>query len=586
MRLRLHRAVGERDGRDVGRVGLVRLGQVGGVGVDGEPLLGEPGDRAAGVEAAGEGDPERGALRGKRLVDAAHGLATYHRSHRSAQPRTRLRRAGRPRRRRADGPRPPPLPLGAPPRRRSGAPASTRVRCGWTAPSRPPGSGSAPGSGSPGSAPRGTSRRSRSARRCSSRTSTCSPSRSPAGSPPCPGGGLFHESTLLAVVRRRDPDAVPVHRLGRDTSGVVLFARTQRLARYALQRGAAGPEGPQGLPGALRGPPGAGRLRRRRPHRRGPLPAHRDAPRGGAGRPPLAEPGPRAGARGAATSRPRSSRWRSRPAGRTRSASTSPSPATRSWAIPLYGPGGLPFPGGTAVPGRPGLPPPRAADRVRAPATGAPVAVECTPPPALRTARSVAEHRRHPVGAPEDLERHLARPEAGGDGHAPEDEHGADAEDGQRPRVRSASSGSRPGRRGRCPPPRRRGSRCTRATAPRRGAWTGMSTGQARVQAPQSVQVGRCRARCAAARAKLASPSSAPYGQPQRHQAFFTTSERSTSPRRTPGRGGREVEEEEQHLRVGRHVVGGPQEAVERPRAASARGWPRRRRRGAGTSPR
>jgi 23S rRNA pseudouridine1911/1915/1917 synthase len=41
-----------------------------------------------------------------------------------------------------------------------------------------------------------------------------------------PGGGSFMEHTLLALVRRRFPQANPLHRLGRGTSGVVLFALT------------------------------------------------------------------------------------------------------------------------------------------------------------------------------------------------------------------------------------------------------------------------------------------------------------------------------------------------------------------------
>jgi 23S rRNA pseudouridine1911/1915/1917 synthase len=54
----------------------------------------------------------------------------------------------------------------------------------------------------------------------------------PAGLPTLPGAG-FLENTLLAVVRRDDPLAVPMHRLGRWTSGLVLFARTG-LARAGL----------------------------------------------------------------------------------------------------------------------------------------------------------------------------------------------------------------------------------------------------------------------------------------------------------------------------------------------------------------
>ncbi len=48
----------------------------------------------------------------------------------------------------------------------------------------------------------------------------------PRGLPTLPGGGRFMEHTLLALVRRRYPEASPLHRLGRGTSGIVLFAAT------------------------------------------------------------------------------------------------------------------------------------------------------------------------------------------------------------------------------------------------------------------------------------------------------------------------------------------------------------------------
>ena len=54
----------------------------------------------------------------------------------------------------------------------------------------------------------------------------------PAGLPSAPAGG-FLAHTLLARVRRRFPEATPMHRLGRGTSGVMLFARSER-ARRAL----------------------------------------------------------------------------------------------------------------------------------------------------------------------------------------------------------------------------------------------------------------------------------------------------------------------------------------------------------------
>ena len=52
----------------------------------------------------------------------------------------------------------------------------------------------------------------------------------PPGLPTLPGAG-FLEHTLLALVRRRHPGAAPVHRLGRGTSGIVLFAMTPEAAR-------------------------------------------------------------------------------------------------------------------------------------------------------------------------------------------------------------------------------------------------------------------------------------------------------------------------------------------------------------------
>lgn len=51
----------------------------------------------------------------------------------------------------------------------------------------------------------------------------------PSGLPTLPGGG-FMENTLLRLVQKHYPDANPVHRLGRGTSGIVLFARTAEAA--------------------------------------------------------------------------------------------------------------------------------------------------------------------------------------------------------------------------------------------------------------------------------------------------------------------------------------------------------------------
>jgi 23S rRNA pseudouridine1911/1915/1917 synthase len=56
----------------------------------------------------------------------------------------------------------------------------------------------------------------------------------PAGLPTLPGAN-FLQTTLLYQVRRHDPQAAPLHRLGRWTSGVVLCARNQH-ARADLVR--------------------------------------------------------------------------------------------------------------------------------------------------------------------------------------------------------------------------------------------------------------------------------------------------------------------------------------------------------------
>ena len=53
----------------------------------------------------------------------------------------------------------------------------------------------------------------------------------PSGLATLPGGG-FMENTLLHLVRKRTPNANPVHRLGRATTGIVLFARTPQAAAH------------------------------------------------------------------------------------------------------------------------------------------------------------------------------------------------------------------------------------------------------------------------------------------------------------------------------------------------------------------
>jgi 23S rRNA pseudouridine1911/1915/1917 synthase len=51
----------------------------------------------------------------------------------------------------------------------------------------------------------------------------------PGGLPTLPGSG-FMENTLLRRVQKKTPSANPVHRLGRATTGIVLFAKTPQVA--------------------------------------------------------------------------------------------------------------------------------------------------------------------------------------------------------------------------------------------------------------------------------------------------------------------------------------------------------------------
>jgi 23S rRNA pseudouridine1911/1915/1917 synthase len=57
----------------------------------------------------------------------------------------------------------------------------------------------------------------------------------PNGLPTVPGGGGFMENTLLSLVRLHFPGAIPLHRLGRGTSGIVLFATAPEAASKIAQ---------------------------------------------------------------------------------------------------------------------------------------------------------------------------------------------------------------------------------------------------------------------------------------------------------------------------------------------------------------
>jgi 23S rRNA pseudouridine1911/1915/1917 synthase len=206
----------------------------------------------------------------------------------------------------------------------------------------------------------------------------------PRGLPTMPGGGLYQDATLLALVRSLDPDAAPVHRLGRDTSGVVLFARTG-AARVALARDLRERRVEKTYLALCTGHPERDVL-------------DVDAPIGEVPYPPTgtihaAHPGGRP-----SRSRVRVLERRAGPVptslvevaietGRPHQIRIHLAFAGHALAgDPLYGPGGRPAPGCLAVPGDPGY----ALHALRIgfahPRTGAPVVVECAPPPLLRPA--------------------------------------------------------------------------------------------------------------------------------------------------------------------------------------------------------
>ena len=51
----------------------------------------------------------------------------------------------------------------------------------------------------------------------------------PSGLPTLPGGG-YYQNTLLHLVQQQHPEARPMHRLGRGTSGLVVFAKNSKAA--------------------------------------------------------------------------------------------------------------------------------------------------------------------------------------------------------------------------------------------------------------------------------------------------------------------------------------------------------------------
>jgi 23S rRNA pseudouridine1911/1915/1917 synthase len=202
----------------------------------------------------------------------------------------------------------------------------------------------------------------------------------PSGLPTLPGGGEFLDHTLLALVRQRHPDASPMHRLGRGTSGIVLFAPTAGT-RKALQAAFQG-EGtrkiyralcsghPEAMAFAITAPIGEvpyaplGRLH-----------AALDGGRPSESRVTVLER--RDGASlvevEILTGRPHQIRihlaWAGHPL----------------VGDPLYGPGGLPLPGTGALPGDPGYLLHAHRLELNHPRTGAWLTLTCQPPPLLRS---------------------------------------------------------------------------------------------------------------------------------------------------------------------------------------------------------
>jgi 23S rRNA pseudouridine1911/1915/1917 synthase len=206
----------------------------------------------------------------------------------------------------------------------------------------------------------------------------------PRGLPTMPAGGLYLEHTLLAVVRRCAPGASPMHRLGRDTSGVVIFARTAAAARVVQADF---------------------RARRVTKLYRALCAGHPaldaftvDAPIGEVGHPLL-------GTVHAASVGGRQARSRVRVLERRGGEAAPPSALVeveietgRPHQIrihlahaghplvgdPLFGPGGVPRPGTLALPGDPGYLLHAWRLELDHPADGRRLVIECAPPPALR----------------------------------------------------------------------------------------------------------------------------------------------------------------------------------------------------------
>ncbi|WP_291271208.1 RluA family pseudouridine synthase [Geothrix sp.] len=202
----------------------------------------------------------------------------------------------------------------------------------------------------------------------------------PSGLPTLPGGGQFQEHTLLTLVRRRAPEASPMHRLGRGTSGLVLFARTT-AARKPLQAAFQDHRTRKIYRALCQGHPALDAFEVAAPIGEvpyGPLGALHAAHAGGRAslsRVTVLERRAEATLVDVeiTTGRPHQIRihlaWAGHPL----------------MGDPLYGPGGLPLPETQALPGDPGYLLHAHRLELEHPRTGAWLTLECQPPPALRS---------------------------------------------------------------------------------------------------------------------------------------------------------------------------------------------------------
>jgi len=219
----------------------------------------------------------------------------------------------------------------------------------------------------------------------------------PGGLPTLPGGGEFLEHTLLALVRRRHPEASPMHRLGRGTSGIVLFAPTV-AARKSLQAAFQGPQTRKVYRALCSGSVERETFEIIAPIGRvpyGPLGLiHAAHP---AGRPSLSRVQVLERRESATlleveilTGRPHQIRihlaWAGHPL----------------VGDPLYGPGGVPLPGTAALPGDPGYLLHAYRLELDHPRTGERVCLTCQPPPPLRLSCSGRNSHIHSTGQSPD----------------------------------------------------------------------------------------------------------------------------------------------------------------------------------------